>query len=305
MVLLACATAIALVVGVVVVLTSRPAHRPTGGPSPSPPPLTPNPQGLQWAPPVLSHPKTIQISASNRNLKLDDKTDYRLVLPSKPITLKGGLIVNGGHNVVLMGGTIVVPAVDDPPPSTERRGIFLKDQTGVVHVEGVRLSGPLSDGLDLEESAGATVQIQNVQVDMVSGSYATNHADVIQTWAGPTQLRIDGLRGSSDYQGLFLLPNQHWVDGPPPVSFDIRRSVITLSGPSGYGLWTPPNPTWLHADGLTIVDSTTDRGHVLWPASSHPTVHVATPGSPEAQVQLPAGVPGPDYHTPGYVSPSL
>jgi hypothetical protein len=301
LIMLASLACVALVVGVV--LSTRPAHRPSSKTQP-PAPLVPNPNGLQWAPPTLSSPKTIQISATNHNLKLDDKTDYRLVLPNKPITLTGGLIVNGGHNVVLVGGTIVVPMIQQPPPSTDRRGIFLKDQTGVVHLEGLRLSGPLSDGIDLEESAGATVQIENVQIDKVDGTYETNHADVIQSWAGPTRLRIDGLRGSSDYQGLFLLPNQHWVDGPEPESFDIRRSVITMVGASAYALWTPPNPTWLHADGLTVIDATTERGRVLWPPSSHPTVHLATPGSAEAKVALPVGVPGVGYRTPGYVAAS-
>jgi hypothetical protein len=311
--LLVAASGLALVaVGGFVLWSSKPAPRPASAPASSSPQATPsaansqglNPQGLAWAPPPLSHPKTIEISASNRELRLDDKTDYRLVLPSTPVTLTGGLTVTGGHNVVLIGGTIQVPPVKDAAQPQKRRGVFLKDQTGVIHIEGLRLSGPLSEGFDLDERQGGIVQIENVQVDMVYGTRATNHADVIQTWAGPAQLRVDGLRASSEYQGLFLLPNQHWETGPQPTSFDFRRSIITMGESSGYGLWTPSSPAWLHADGLTIVDANTDRGRVLWPASSHPAVRVATPGSTDAHVDFPAGNPGNGYRTPGYASPT-
>ena len=265
-------------------------------------PLVINAQGLDWAPPVLIAPKTILISAKNRELVLDDKTDYRLVLPATPVTLVGGLTVTGGHNVVLIGGTIVAPSIADSPQPPDRRGIYLHDQTGVMHVEGVRLTGPLSEGFDLDERAGGTVQIENVQVDTVLGSRTTNHADVIQTWAGPNVLRIDGLRGSSDYQGFFFLPNQHWETGPAPTLFDIRRTVLTMADPSGYAVWTPATSPWLNAEGLTVVDATTDRGRVLWPADQLPSIHVATPGS-AAALALPPGVPGAGYLSPGYVAP--
>jgi hypothetical protein len=263
-------------------------------------PMVINAQGLDWAPPVLVAPKTILISAKNRELVLDDKTDYRLVLPATPVTLIGGLTVTGGHNVVLIGGTIEAPPIADSPQT--RRGIYLHDQTGVMHVEGVRLTGPLSEGFDLDERKGGTVQIENVQVDTVLGSQTTNHADVIQTWAGPNVLRIDGLRGSSDYQGFFFLPNQHWESGPAPTLFDIRRTVLTMADPSGYAVWTPATSPWLNADGLTVVDATTDRGRVLWPADQLPSIHVTTPGS-AAAVALPPGVPGAGYLSPGYVAP--
>jgi len=99
-----------------------------------------------------------------------------------------------------------------------------------------------------------------------------------------------------------LLPNQHWSDGPPPQVFDIRRSVITLSDGAGYGVWVPDSAPWMHADGLTVVTSKTDRDKVLWPASQLSSVHLAAAASTSASVDgaSPGGAPGIGYRTPGY-----
>jgi hypothetical protein len=267
-------------------------------PSPTPVPTSNSADALQWAPPALSRPTTISLSAKNRSLDLNPTRDYRLVMPNTPLRVKGGLSVTGGHNVVLVGGTLLVPSAKQAPNPEDRRGVYLKGQTGVVHIEGLRLGGDLSEGFDLDERLGATVQIENVDVETVHGTRDTNHADVIQTWAGPAKLLVDGLRGSSDYQGLFLLPNQHWSDGPAPQVFDIRRSVITLADDAGYGVWVPDSAPWMHAGGLTIVTSKSDRGKVLWPAGQLSAVRLATTApTPGAS---PAGAPGLDYRTPGY-----
>jgi hypothetical protein len=290
---------LALLAGAAVILSQ--SRSPERTPAPTPP-LTTAKSALQWAPPVLSHPKIIELSASDRELILDEHTDYRLVLPKTPLTVRSGLSITGGHNIVLIGGTLLVPSSAQAPDSQQRRAVYLKGQTGVVHIEGVRLGGDLSEGFDLDERLGATVQIENVQVDTVHGSRDTNHADVIQTWAGPARLLVDGLRANSDYQGLFLLPNQHWTDGAAPQAFDIRRSVITLTDGAGYGLWVPDSAPWLHASGLTIVEAHADRGRVLWPAPQLTDVRVVAPRSGGTAAELPAGTPGTGYRSPGYKS---
>lgn len=294
------ATIVLAVVGATIVAIALLGRRGPAKHQP-PPPVVSSKSALQWAPPSLVHPRVIHISASTASVKLEDGTDYRLILPKAPVSLSGGLVVVGGHNVVLIGGTIVVPTVSQAPDPNLRRGMYLKGQTGTVHVEGIHLSGDLSEGIDLDESTNATVQIENVTVDTVSGTYSTNHADVIQTWAGPATLRVDGLRASSGYQGLFLLPNQHW-DGPAPVSFDIRRSVIDMNRQSAYGVWLPTPAPWFHGAGLTLVDADANRQRILWPASELSNVQVVAPGSAGAKVDLPAGVPGIGYKSPGYKS---
>jgi hypothetical protein len=290
------AVVVLLAAGVVVGL--RLSQQSPSTPNQAPVPTSNAPGALEWAPPTLSHPTTISLSAKNRSLDLNPARDYRLVMPKKPLTVKGGLSITGGHNVVLVGGTLLVPSVTQAPDPQDRRGVYLKGQTGVVHIEGLQIGGDLSEGFDLDERLGATVQIENVDVATVHGSRDTNHADVIQTWAGPAKLLVDGLRASSDYQGLFLLPNQHWTDGPAPQVFDIRRSVITLSDGAGYGVWVPDSAPWMHADGLTIVTSKTDRGKVLWPASQLGQVKVASTTSTTGEP--PGGTPGLQYQTPGY-----
>lgn len=298
-----CVVIVAAGVGVGVWLTRG---KPASGPAPGvAPPMTNSPAALQWAPPTLSHPQTIKLSAKNRELELDPNRDYRLVMPDTPLSVAGGLSIAGGHNVVLIGGALDAPSAKQAPDPQDRRGVYLKGQTGVVHIEGLRLGGDLTEGFDLDERLGATVQIENVVVGTVHGSRDTNHADVIQTWAGPAKLLVDGLRASSDYQGFFLLPNQHWAEGPAPQAFDIRRSVITLTSSSGYGVWVPDSAPWFHGDGLTIVTEKSDRGKVLWPASQLTSVRVAAPrsvndGSSGAAVELPGGTPGIGYKTPGY-----
>lgn len=255
-------------------------------------------QKLTWAPPVLVNPTTIKVSPNTHKLHLDPIRDYRLVLPSTPITLRGGLIIQGGHNVVLIGGQINVPPSSTSPAPVDRRGLYLKDQTGTLHIEGVRLSGDLAEGIDLDEQQGATVQLENILVDRVTGSYADNHADVLQGWAGPNILRVDGLQGSTTYQGFFLLPNQHFA-GPPPKLFDLRRIVINATPDAAYLLWTDKQPTWLKARDIELIaPGRDDLTHILRPVSAWESAISLNSDDPTAV--LPAGQPGTGYVTPGY-----
>lgn len=65
---------------------------------------------LTWKPPTLIHPITISVSNANHNLQLDPTKDYIL-----HITALGGLQINGGHHVVLIGGTINIPTWGSKP----------------------------------------------------------------------------------------------------------------------------------------------------------------------------------------------
>jgi hypothetical protein len=253
---------------------------------------------LTWAPPILSSPTTEMVTATRTSLHLDAVRDYTVVLPKDDVVLKSGISITGGHNVVIIGGIIHVPNKGDVPADDSRRGLYLKGQTGTIHIEGVRMTGDLSDGFNFDEREGAIVQIENVQIDLVHGSHETHHADVIQTWAGPRVLRVDGLRAGTQYQGLFLLPNQHFADGNPPESFTFKRTVLTMMPGSAYAIWLPErNPSWLDFSGITarlgggmVVDK------LSWPNSSL-GVKIADVGS---TIDLPAGTPGGSYSSPGY-----
>jgi hypothetical protein len=256
---------------------------------------------LTWAPPRLTNPITLVVTPDDTSLTLEPGLDYTVTLPRTPVDLPGGVSISGGHNVVIIGGVIQVPARDEAPDPKQRRGLYLKGQTGTVHVEGVRMTGDLSEGFNLDQREGAVVQIENVQVDLVHGSHDGHHADVIQTWAGPRVLRVDGLRAATRYQGFFLLPNQLWKQADPPESFVFRRTALTMTPGSAYAVWLPErNPSWLDFSGITVLlDGRASASKLSWPNSSL-GLTVVDAGT---AVDLPAGTPGGSYASPGYASP--
>lgn len=260
----------------------------------------PTDQRLSWAPPTLDKPTTITLNDTDGAIDLDPGRDYIIKLPLRPLKVPGGLRIVGGHNVVMIGGEIEVPTADEASDPKLRRALYLKDQTGTIHVEGVHLSGAdLSEGIDLDQRAGGTVQLQNILIDTVKGTRAANHADLIQSWAGPTNLRIDGLQGSTTYQGFFLLPGQ--FGDIVPTSFDIRRVVITSAGAdgtAGYLLWTQKDATWLSTRDILLVDSRTDITRLTMPENTWVDGVSLAPDATTAV--LPAGEAGVGYRSPGY-----
>lgn len=259
---------------------------------------------LSWAPPTLTDPVVIDVSSSRRDLVLDPTKDYLLRMPGTPLSVLGGLRVTGGRNVVLIGGEISIPA-GATAVGEANRGLYLKGQTGTVHVEGLAITGAgLGEGINLDQRAGGVVQLQNLRIDTVQGSATGHHADLLQTWAGPRKLLVDGLTGSTQYQGLFLLPLQLGTQRPEIV--DLRRVDITGTQTSGHLIWRDTQ-TW----PLTLTDvwlaprypsnpttflspSGTGPGTEAWPS-----VRV---GAPPGGQFVPSGAAGVGYVSPGYRS---
>jgi hypothetical protein len=244
-----------------------------------PSPTAPGQARLAWPAPELHDPQVIQLAPGHTKLVLNLHRDYVLKLPhGRPLTAPQGLSIWGGHNVVLVGGTIYVPG--------KSGAASLQAQTGTIHIEGVRFTGPrLMEGIDLSEPRGATVELENLYIATVHGSYTTNHADLIQSWAGPRRLLIDGLMGATQYQGFFLLPNQ--LDkGPAPQLFDLRNVYIN-DRQGAYALWLQTQPRVpLHTSGVYVTPNRkrTWRGWWLWPKPGDPTWNQvrASGGSPAA-----------------------
>jgi hypothetical protein len=215
---------------------------------------------LAWPAPALHDPQVIQLTPGHTKLVLNLHRDYVLKLPrGRPLVAPQGLSIWGGRNVVLVGGTVYVP--------DKSGAASLQAQTGTIHIEGVRFAGPkLMEGIDLNEPRGATVELENLYIDTVHGSYTTNHADLIQSWAGPRRLLVDGLMGSTQYQGFFLLPNQ--LDkGAAPQLFDLRNVYIN-DRRGAYALWLQTEPhVPLHTSGVYVTPNParTWRGWWLWP----------------------------------------
>jgi len=277
--------------------SSAPASQPPAGANASPPapavpaPSASNPDPLPvtapsaWDEPALSNPITIQLSPTNYVLSLNQSQDYILQCPPGGLTVPNALNIAGGHNVVLENCDVELSGPD-------WAGKF-SDQSGTLWIEGVHFGGSqLTGGIQFQEP-GATVVLRDVLFDTVHGSQSTNHAELIQTWAGPARLLIDGLTGSTTYQGLFLLPNQYYT-GPPPTVVDLRHIDIDDSQ-GAYALWlgdvtgSPSNDasgailTW-NVEGVYVVPSParTWPGWWLWPQPStgDPTWDNALAGTP-------------------------
>lgn len=240
---------------------------------------------LTWAPPELESPTTVNVTSEDNSLRLDDDRDYNIVLPEGGLQADGGLVIKGGNDVVLIGGRI----------EAEERALYLIDQTGTLHIEGLSIGGDgLLEGINLDQRKGATVQLQNIHVDMVTGEEDANHADLIQAWAGPTRLRIDGFTGNTGYQGFFLLPYQF---GDVEIEeWDFRRVTLTGNEDAAYLLWTEDDAPWLSVQDVVVVPATDkDRDKVLEGDLDDVTV-----GESGTTVEPPAGEPGDDYESPGY-----
>lgn len=279
-----------------------PVDEPQGQPTQEAP--LPDPEDatglLSWAPPELDDPERIELSEENRALELEDDQDYELVLPDEPLEAVGGVTVVGGRNIVLIGGEVSVPDSGDDTGSAVR-GLFFQDQTGTVHVEGVAITGEgLREGINLDQREGAIVQVQNVRVDTVRGSEEGHHADVIQTWAGPKELRVDGLSGSTTYQGLFLLPQQ-FGDQDEPDGFDFRRIDIVGEEDSAYLFWRDDGDWPIEVSDVWVSPQFEDRSDFLWPrddsAGSWTDIQIGTP--PDGPF-VPEGLAGVGYTSPGY-----
>ncbi len=257
---------------------------------------------LTWAPPELEDPETIQITEDDATLQLEPDQDYELVLPDEPLVREGGVTVYGGRNVVLIGGEIVVPQGDDE--GNGLRALFLRDQTGTVHVEGVKLSGEgLGEGINLDQREGAVVQLQNIWVGEVFGVLEGHHGDLVQLWAGPAELRVDGLTGSTGYQGLFLLPKQ-FGEQPEPERFDLRR--VDISGAedgNGYLLWRDDLDWPLVTTDVWVAPTDADpedRGSFLWDREGEDSWADVKVGTPPGGSFVPEDRAGVGYSSPGY-----
>ena len=260
---------------------------------------------LAFAPPELEDPETVRIG-DDRSIELDDGRDYVLELPDEP--LEGGFSVSGGDDVVLVGGEVTIPSSDDE--DARGRGMRLAGQTGVVHVEGVAITGEgLKEGINLDQRDGAVVQLQNIRVDTVQGSKESDHADVVQVWAGPRALRVDRLSASTQYQGFFLLPQQ-FGEQDEPEEFDLRHVDVRGTEDSAYLLWRDEGDwplrladVWLSRDGEDAADLADDRDRALWPKGSGKGTEAwdgVQYGEPPGGPFVPEGVAGTGYESPGY-----
>src|SRR5262249_14962180 len=97
-------------------------------------------QAATWSPPRMTGATQLQLTTDRTWSPLDSKTDYVLRLPAGGYD-RGGLTIDGGRNVTLIGGHIWVPETG-AKQLRDRRGLLLVNQHGIVHVEGLQIDGP-------------------------------------------------------------------------------------------------------------------------------------------------------------------
>jgi len=145
------------------------------------------------------------------------------------------------------------------------------------------------------------VQLENVRVEGVhardESGFTDNHPDVLQTWAGPAELRVDRLSGSTDYQGFFLAPNEFGSQPPPrqccsPASTCEGRIAARL--PALAGGIVPDSPR------RRLGDTPSAHDPVALALSHTHGVERCEEGSPPVGQFVPAGVAGSSYISPGY-----
>lgn len=205
---------------------TKPAPAPAPEPAPTPEPapeLVPEPV-LTWPRPPLVDPVTVYLGTGSTVTRLDPTKDYIIKLPNT--TKLGDTLLVGGRNVVVIGGHISTGSDVPPWNHKEHAALFINANVGIVHIEGVLIDNSnvgAGDGIQID-SPDSIVQIQNVRIVGLTGSQATNHADVVQPYGGVKELRIDRLTGSTNMQGLTIQP-----DLRPIGKVTLKRVDITYT----------------------------------------------------------------------------
>lgn len=151
----------------------------------------------------LVNPEVIQLGYGGTTSNLKAGRDYIIRLPAGVKT--GYTELNGGRNILIDGGTIVMDG--SSPSHLQRRAIYIKNATGTVRVQNVNIAGSHSaaefDAVAISAPA-AVVELVNLTVQNLHGSYTGFHGDIVQPFGGVKKLVINGLSGRTSYQGFYL-----------------------------------------------------------------------------------------------------
>jgi hypothetical protein len=236
---------------------------------------SPTPGPLTWAPPAgwQNYTDLAPIVGNGGQFNLSNSTDYRLVGYNG-----GGLRLNGGRNIVIMGsvftvGTAWLPGGDNCGLCIGSNGTSVSGR--VVHVEGSKFTGPLlGDGIQIFDG-NAIVQLENDHDVLSHGADGGVHADIVQPWGGERELRIDGFTGYTTCQG------GNWKRdlGSPAYNGPIylrRTNFRDTANLCGYLSWvSTPKNTNLFTDGTNGFWIQQGPGrtfqHSIWPDETSST----------------------------------
>ncbi len=299
---------------------------------------------LTWAPPPCGDAthacatyQIIENGQGHQFLDLDTSKDWIVKLPSNR-PQRGGIDIDGGHNVIIIGGEIdlTTPCTTD---DNVCHGINIsrnQNATGEVYIEGVLIKNPdethsryTGDGIDVNTDATSNITLQNIRVEGIDGcGYNGNpaHADVFQPYgAKNADINVDHLTGTSDLQGMQIDP-----DRSTPHSGTYKNvNIIILSNShpgcmssAQYGWWlanackTYPmtlsndyeqepnkslayNAVWPDTDATFGCPAQYTNGIASWPGLSNIHGSIIN-GLPPGGDFVPVGVAGINYASPGY-----
>jgi YD repeat-containing protein len=269
---------------------------------------------LTWSPPALTSPITVNVPSSTGRVYMDASRDY--IVNVDHLTACGGLWLEGGRNVVVVGGRITIPG---PCASAyDRTAIKVRSNYGTVHLEGILIDGSYTHDGIVTASPNTTLQVENVRVERLQ-ALDSNHPDCLQTQGGLGSLRVDRFSCSTPLQGFFLKIEGGNRVGPA----DIRRTNFrgafhafwqetTSVGPItltdvwiGSSQRTFGLDVWPQSDAYGQTDSNrravlSSDGSYLWFTNSNITGRI-NKGIPSTGDFVPSGVAGAAYSSPGYV----
>ena len=269
---------------------------------------------LRWAPPRLVNPITVTVTSPTRELRLAPGRDYKIRMPRAPVQPgpSGGLRIEGGRNVVLIGGELDFGSVANADEKSGRVAAIFNN-SGTVHIEGLYAHGAgLVEGIQ-NYSENSIVQVENCRFDHLRGSESTHHSDLFQFGVGK-ELRIDRFTGSSNYQGIFVtdMTGHVYVDrtnivGDPGAKYLFWQGDTSVPQTlSQFFVRPAPDRALANSVWPSIWDDDPSRrpfsrrdGVLMW----GPPVRIAgvvRRGRPRGADFVPAGVPGVRYVSPGY-----
>jgi hypothetical protein len=288
-----------------------------------PPPVTRAPTSgpLSWAPPAGYEGYPVKQVTAAGSLNTVNGGGGDVLIKLSPSRAVGPVAITNCRNAVLIGGQIdVLPSSE--VGGSDQRGIYVRNCTGTVHIEGVRINGAVagaeSDGIAVS-APDAVLQIQNVRVEGMMGGKSSNHADVFQPWGGVKEFRIDRLSGSTNYQGLHIGVDLGSIGRGTIRNTNIASSEVGPVDKGGQFLWMDCNAYPMTLDNVYVAGRA-DRsfGTSIWPqaddggcpaniaagvatwpkySSLVGSVHDGRPGSGDF---VPAGTVGVGYSSPGY-----
>ena len=192
---------------------------------------TPKPR---WSPPPLTDPMTVLVVEGKTSYgTFPADQDVLVVMP--PYIRTKPVAIYGGRHVRLIGGFLAPRGI-----SGSKYALRFASTSGSIFVEGVVIDGAAEpmDGIAAYGKIGTAPDlfIQNCRILNIGGTYAGVHGDIFQAQGPLGTVRIDGLTGSTDYQGLFI-PNQYGIRAAELSRINLSALVTPATGKWTHQLW--------------------------------------------------------------------